>query len=159
MLRRARKYTKRIDIYFTNKISDGFGGNRTQENYLYSLWVMINTLNANSSFNNRQSDLGTYDKANSLRLLFRYNPQLDFNYKNMYFVYEGSKYFIQTKSVEINETKSEVEIFATRQNDVIIGDNFFNLYKTYVERVNSLGGMIENPTCLQNNIKEIYFAS
>lgn len=134
---RARKYNKKIKIFYTTKVSDGFGGFTIQDNFLKSIWCKIDTLGVNSRFNNANTDYGTLDTANSLRLLFRNRNDLLFNSRSMYFVYRNYKYVIQNTPINLGFDDSEIEIIVTRENGTIIGyipgmtfdrtDYFFNL--------------------------------
>ena len=122
MLKRARKYNKKIDLYAVSEVSDGFGGYKTTDVKVASLWCYMTTMSANSRFNFGGDSFGTIDLANSVRLIFRYNPNLTFNYKNMYFMYRGFKYTIQNNAININYSNKEVEVYATKENIPVLPD-------------------------------------
>lgn len=116
MLKRARKYNKKIDLYSVSEVSDGFGGYTTTDALVGSFWVYMTTLNSSSRSNSNSDGFGTIDSANGVRFVFRHNPNITFNYKSMYFVYRGYKYTIQNNSININYSDNEVELFVTKDN-------------------------------------------
>ena len=150
---RARKYTKRIDIYQTLSINDGFGGNTIQDSFLTSSWGKIESLSVSSTFNNNDNNFGTYDLSNSFKLTLRKRNDLTYSNSNMFFLYRGEKYIFQNFPTNISFKDSEVEIIITKENPQQTSNSLFNIYAAYLQRVISKGGNIDSPSCVQTSLK------
>jgi len=150
---RARKYDKKIQIWHTQKSSDGYSGYTIQDELLTTIWCKIDTLNANSKYNNTSNQFGTLDVSNSVRLLFRKRNDLTFNAKDMFFVYRGYKYIINNSPININFLDNEVEIIATRETAQQKSDGLYNVYSDYSNRVVLSGGIVSSKDCTIDTIK------
>ena len=67
---RSRKLSKRVEIWQTSNVSDGFGGNTIAETLITSSWAEVITLNNT----NRSTDIGITSalyKINLLTLVLR----------------------------------------------------------------------------------------
>lgn len=103
---RARKYNKKIAIWQTSKVSDGFGGNTIVNTLLTSTWCEIVTLNSLS----RSTDFGMIDTSDTLILKLRKRNDLTYNSKIHYFVYRDEKYLMQGQPVNIGFEDREIQI-------------------------------------------------
>ena len=102
---RARKYTKKIQLWGSVAVSDGFGGNTVSDSQITDLWANLTTLNAMKYQN---TDFGDINLANSVEVKIRYNPNLSIDYKNNFIVYLGDKYFFSENTVVTDFRKNTV---------------------------------------------------
>lgn len=124
---RARKYTKKIEVWQTTKVSDGFGGNGVTTELLSSTWCEILTPDKLI----RNTDFGVTDTANTIIVRLRKRNDLPYNSVNQFFVYRGDKYLLQGTPINVGFEDREIQITLTREsqkgvNDIApIGGNVF----------------------------------
>jgi hypothetical protein len=106
----ARKYDRIIEVWQTANVDDGFGGIKTSEALLGKSWCHIRSGSGSSS---RLTDLGVTDIANTIIVNLRHRNDLKYSAVDMFFVYKGEKYIINT-IVEKDLSAIEIEITATR---------------------------------------------
>ena len=110
---KARKYTKRIEVWETKVVSDGYGGNTVTEHLINESWANITTVNSRNA--SRFKDLGIIDPTNTIVVQMRWRNDLTYNAINQFLVYGDYKYIIQNAPVNINFNGTEVEIIAVRE--------------------------------------------
>ena len=86
---RSRKLSKRIEIWQTSNVSDGFGGNTVAETLIASSWAEIITLNNT----NRSTDIGITSATNTIKIKLRKRKDITYNSINQYIKYRGFKYY------------------------------------------------------------------
>jgi hypothetical protein len=109
---RARKYNKKIEIWQTAPVSDGFGGNITSETLLSSSWCKIITNPKNA---NRQTDFGETETFDRLSVQLRKNVVISYDPKTMFFKYRGVEYNMVSEPVNIGFEDREVQITVVRK--------------------------------------------
>ena len=109
---RARKYNKKIEVWQTAPLSDGFGGSTISETLLTSSWCSINTLDRIS----RSTDFGITDTNDTIVVQLRKRNDLIYNSKNLYFKYRGYKYLIQSEPINIGFEDREIQITLKRES-------------------------------------------
>ncbi len=82
----ARQYDKRIKIYSTTTVSDGFGGNTITEVLIGSFWA---ELKQNSAF--RDTAIGMSNIKDNWSFNIRTNPTITVNMDNLTIEYRGVK--------------------------------------------------------------------
>jgi len=109
---RARKYTKKIEVWQTTKVSDGFGGNGVTNELLASSWCEILTPDKLM----RNTDFGVTGTANTIIARLRKRNDLPYNSVNQFFVYRGDKYLLQGAPINVGFEDREIQITLTREN-------------------------------------------
>lgn len=128
----SRKYNKRIQIWQTSKIPDGFGGYNIAEQLISSSWANVTTVSNNSRYSERVVDLGITDPTSALIFRTRLRNDLPYNSINQFVRYAGNNYVIQTRPVNINHNNTEVEFVGMLQSSkqqttlTPIGNNNFS---------------------------------
>ena len=152
-MRRARKYTKRIELWNSAPVEDGFGGYTVTDFKLLDVWAKLSTLN---KFKYKNVDFGDIDLSNSIEITIRYRTDLTLDYKNMFIVYRGYKYTFSDRSINTNFLNNEITFLATKQNDVIFGGGTLDIYSRFAKSVlGETGGVLQSAECTQNAIRNI----
>ena len=108
---RSRKLSKRIEIWQTSNVSDGFGGNTVAETLIASSWAEIITLNNT----NRSTDIGITSATNTIKVRLRKRKDLTYNSVNQYLKYRGFKYIIQNQPFNVGFRDDVIEILAVKE--------------------------------------------
>ena len=108
---RSRKLSKRIEIWQTSNVSDGFGGNTVAETLIASSWAEIITLNDV----NRSTDIGITSATNSIKVRLRKRKDITYNSINQYLKYRGFKYIIQNQPFNVGFRDDVIEILAVKE--------------------------------------------
>ncbi len=108
---RSRKLSKRIEIWQTSNVSDGFGGNTVAETLIASSWAEIITLNNT----NRSTDIGITSATNTIKVRLRKRNDLTYNSINQYLKYRGFKYIIQNQPFNVGFRDDVIEIIAVKE--------------------------------------------
>jgi SPP1 family predicted phage head-tail adaptor len=103
---RARKYNKKIDIWQTTTIADGYGGGGGSSSLLTSVWCKFITNDAIL----RSTDIGQTETNDKLMLKVRKNTNINYNSKNMFFIYRNREYMIQGTPINIGFEDRELQI-------------------------------------------------
>ena len=109
---RSRKLSKRIEIWQTSNVSDGFGGNTVAETLITSSWVEIITLNDV----NRSTDIGITSATNSIKVRLRKRKDITYNSINQYLKYRGFKYIIKNQPFNVGFRDDIIEIIAVKED-------------------------------------------
>jgi hypothetical protein len=113
---RARRFNKKIQIWQTEKVSDGFGGFTVSESEVASVWAKLDTLD---KFKYSNKDLGTIDFANSVKVTTRDNPNLSINYKVNFIKYRGVKYTLTEVPILTNFEDNFVTFVMVKENNYV----------------------------------------
>ena len=108
---RSRKLSKRIEIWQTSNVSDGFGGNTVDGTLITSSWAEIITLNDV----NRSTDIGITSATNTIKVRLRKRKDLTYNSVNQYLKYRGFKYIIQNQPFNVGFRDDVIEILAVKE--------------------------------------------
>tara|TARA_R110002072_G_scaffold5165_2_gene34339 strand:- start:2199 stop:2603 length:405 start_codon:yes stop_codon:yes gene_type:complete len=108
---RSRKLSKRIEIWQTSNVSDGFGGNTVAETLIASSWAEIITLNNT----NRSTDIGITSATNTIKVRLRKRNDITYNSVNQYLKYRGFKYIIQNQPFNVGFKDEVIEILAVKE--------------------------------------------
>ena len=108
---RSRKLSKRIEIWQTSNVSDGFGGNTIAETLITSSWAEIVTLNNT----NRSTDIGVTSTTNAIKVRLRKRNDITYNSVNQYLKYRGFKYIIKNQPFNVGFKDDIIEILATKE--------------------------------------------
>ena len=117
---RARGFNKRIQLWQTESVSDGFGGNTVIESKIAEFWAKLDTLQ-NKRFTSRND--GTIDFANSVQVTMRSNALLSLNYKVNFIVYRGARYELTENPVNKNFEDNSVSFIMVKQNNYVPTQN------------------------------------
>ena len=111
----SRKLSKRIEIWQTSNVSDGFGGNTVDETFIASSWAEIITLNNTNRSTDRSTDIGITSATNTIKVRLRKRKDLTYNSINQYIKYRGFKYIIQNQPFNVGFRDDVVEILAVKE--------------------------------------------
>lgn len=95
----SRQYTRKIAIYKTTNISDGYGGNTVTDVLIGSYWSEVKQ---NSAF--RDNSIGKSDIKNNYSFKIRANDNLTTDIDNLSIIYKGNKYVV-------NDIRYDDELF------------------------------------------------
>lgn len=95
----SRQYTRKIAIYKTTDVSDGYGGNTVTDVLIGSYWAEVKQ---NSAF--RDNSIGKSDIKNNYSFKIRANDNLTPDIDNLSIVYRGNKYVV-------NDIRYDDELF------------------------------------------------
>lgn len=112
---RARKFNKRIDIWTTTPVSDGFGGNTIESSFYKTVWAELKTPKGKFYSND---DFGTIDLANTVDVIIRNDGNIP-NYKINFIKYLGVEYTITENSVNVDFKNNYIRFTMLKQNDYI----------------------------------------
>ena len=85
----ARKYNRKIEIWKTESIEDGFGGNLPMDVLIGSFWSEVSQ---NSAF--RDNQVGTSEIKNNWSFKIRQNPTIIPDIDNLFIIYRNNKYIV-----------------------------------------------------------------
>ena len=85
----ARKYNRKIQIWKTESVPDGYGGNISIEVLIGSYWSEVSQ---NSAFRDNQN--GTSDIKNNWSFKIRHNPYIVPDIENLFIIYQENKYIV-----------------------------------------------------------------
>ena len=108
---RSRKLSKRIEIWQTSNVSDGFGGNTVAETLIARSWAEIITLNDT----NRSTDIGITIATNTIKIRLRKRNDLTYNSINQFIKYRGAKYIIKNQPFNVDFRDDTIEIIAVKK--------------------------------------------
>lgn len=110
---RARKITKRIEIWQTVEVSDGFGGSTSSEEKITDTWAEIKTLN--NKFNVRLTDLGISNTQVAIFVKVRIRSDFAYNSINQFIKYRGESYIINSFPINTDFDNSYIEFIAVKE--------------------------------------------
>jgi SPP1 family predicted phage head-tail adaptor len=115
---RSRKLSKRIEIWQTSNVSDGFGGNTVAETLIARSWAEIITLNDT----NRSTDIGITSATNTIKIKLRKRNDLTYNSINQFIKYRGAKYIIKNQPFNVDFRDDTIEIIAVKEELKTVND-------------------------------------
>ena len=95
----ARQYSRKIAIYKTATVPDGYGGNTVNDVLIGSYWAEVKQ---NSAF--KDNSIGKADVKNNYSFKIRASLKLDMDINNLSIIYNGLKYVV-------NDIRYEDELF------------------------------------------------
>ena len=174
---RSRNLRKRIEIWQTNKVADGFGGNTVESTQLTATWADIRTLGIENKYNVSPNEIGIFDPSTAIKIRVRKRNDLTYNAINQFIKYNGIKYNIVTNPTNVNFNNGFIEFIAALQatNQInpiapIGGERFpytFNfileskvetvqrVFDGYDMRLTDDGGFISSEACVKTYLNLI----
>lgn len=111
----SREYNKRIEIWQTAVVDDGYGGDTVSETLIASSWAKVSSASNNARSIGRLTDLGITDPNNAIIVKLRHRNDLTYNAINQYLKYRGVKYIIQNDPTNIDFKDVDIEIIAVKE--------------------------------------------
>jgi len=119
---RSRQLRKKIEVWQTASVSDGFGGNTVSEIFISSQWANISTIQAGRVNNLEkvvtgefsQSSLGIIDPSRTILVTVRKNV-VDYDIETMFIKYRGNKYTINFAPINVNFDDAMIIFAATEE--------------------------------------------
>ena len=174
---RSRNLRKRIEIWETSKVPDGFGGNTIEAIQLTQTWADIRTLSISNKYGKSPEAVGIFDPGTAIIVKVRKRRDLIYNSINQFIVYNGIQYTIVTNPTNKDFNNQYVEFIASIQptktvnNFAPIGGlnypyiyNFIYQGKTetinkifdeYNLRVTNDGGVVISEQCTKDYLNEL----
>lgn len=112
---RARNLNKRVEIWESVEISNGFGGTDVSFQLVGSGWADVKSVSSNSRYVSRLTELGYTDLKNAIIVTMRKRNDINYNGESQYLRYYGKKYIIQSVTDKDLEGV-EVEIVAVSED-------------------------------------------
>ena len=85
----ARQYTRKVQIFKTTSVPDGFGGNMVSDVLIGSYWAEVKQ---NSAF--KDNSIGNSQIKNNYTFKIRSNANLENHIDNLSILYNGKKYVV-----------------------------------------------------------------
>ena len=154
---RSRALQKRIEIWQSTPVPDGFGGNNIYDALIDKYWANITTLSDNRKYSVNSKELGINDIANSIVIKLRKRNDLPLNSVNQFIKYRGHKYIIQTQPTNTNFDDAFIELIATREQVSAIEPvlSTLSVYPNYVATTTYKGGITTDDAFLRDYISTI----
>ena len=111
---RARSFNKRIEIWNTTTVSDGFGGNTVTDVLVTSSWANVNTINGKSS--TLTTELGILEASSTIEVKMRKREDLTIDIDTMYVKYRSVKYVIKSNPTNVGFKDNIIQFIATRSD-------------------------------------------
>lgn len=125
----SRDYNKRVEIWVTSAVPDGFGGNKVTSRLLTNSWAKLETVDLFSQ-NVLNTNYGLNDSANSLKVTVRKRNDLIYDLQRIYLIYRGQKYIIKSFPTNTNFEDNTITFIVTKEPNKQIQqpleDGFFN---------------------------------
>jgi hypothetical protein len=115
-MRRSRQFTKRVEIWQTSNVADGFGGSEVTDELITSSWAKVETMGATGRFAGRDTDLGITNTNQGVLFTFRKRNDITYNSINQYLKYRGAKYIINSFPDNVDFNDAYIEIVASRED-------------------------------------------
>lgn len=113
---RARKYDRRVQIFQTQKVSDGFGGHKTSNTLIAESWAEVRTAASTSALSQRLTEFGVTDPTLGVIFKMRFRNDIPYTAVNQYIRYRGQDYIIQNAIINEGLDNIEVELITVRQS-------------------------------------------
>ena len=113
---KARIFNKRIEIWSTSSISDGFGGTiASSPTLLGKSWANIKTMGVNSKYANTSTSNGLEPYTDAIIIQVRKRNDLTYSKINQFIKYKGVNYVIKNIPINVNFRDDVIELVAQRQ--------------------------------------------
>lgn len=157
---RARRLSKRVQIWQTEIVPSQFGGNLVKYYQITDSWAEVKTLSDSSKYTSKNNDFGITDRHNSIIVKMRKRNDITYNSINQYLVFKGVKYMIAVQPTDTNFDNDSIVLIATRESikevaEILpIPSNYLatRITQEYLLRVSSDGGGGSNETCLYDYV-------
>ena len=113
---RARRFNKRIEIWQTAIVSDGFGGNTSSNTLITSSWAEIKSLNVSNRIGKSSSDFGINNTQLGVMVTVRLRNDITYNSINQYIKYAGDEYTISSFPENKNFDNSYITFIAVKED-------------------------------------------
>lgn len=147
---RARGFNKRIEVWQTGAVSDGYGGFKsTNDIMLVNTWAKLVSLNANKPYSKSSTDYGISNTQLGIIVTVRRRNDLTYNSINQYIKYNGEFYTITSFPEDKNFDHAYITFVAVKKDlkDVatIEAVDVNAIYNNYAERVTEAEGVLNEP--------------
>jgi len=152
---RARQLNRKVYIWQTIKIEDGFGGSKTYNELITSSWAAVRT----HKDTRRDTEVGVSDYSEKLDITMRYRNDIRYNSVNQFLMYKGVKYTFTMSPMNMDFNEAFVTLTASRQKtnsvEVLepINPDANTIFVNYKNRVVADGGTFEADECVSTYIE------
>jgi head-tail adaptor len=113
---RSRGFNKRVEIWVTTPVSNGFGGYTNTEVLLNTSWAKIETVKPNRGDLNL--DNGILDASNSIIVTLRKREDLTYDMQTQFIKYRGDKYIINSFPANIDFKDNLLKLICTKESNI-----------------------------------------
>ena len=113
----ARRFNKRIKVYQSVAVADGYGGNTVTDTLILTTWAEIKTQGSQ-----KISDLGLDYTKGTILVTTRKREDIAFNSSKMYITYRGEKYTISTFPINENFVDAYISFTAVKEKPATFTD-------------------------------------
>ena len=110
---RARKYNKKVEVWQTTSVDDGYGGNGVTTSLLTTSWCNLITENKSKIGN----DEGEYTTYETIIIQLRKRNDVTYTSDNQFFKYRGFIYRIKSNPVNVGFDDREIQITLERDSN------------------------------------------
>jgi len=152
---RARQLNRKIEIWQTREVKDGFGGTKMYNEIITTSWAAVRTQRDTS----RDIEVGVGDYSERLEITLRYRNDIVYNSVNQFLIYRGVKYTFTMSPMNTDFNQAFVVLSASRQktNSVPIlepiNKDVNTIFTNYKNRVLADGGIFEADDCVKDYIQ------
>ena len=158
---RARALNKRIEIWQTTEISDGFGGYKTFDQRITTSWAKVETKKQHKRGDERDTEVGMNDYSEQLTITMRYRKDIAYNSVNQFLMYRGVKYTFTMSPQDIDFSSTFISLTASRQKtksvSVLqpIAADAETLVVNYKNRTEAKGGTLSSEDCTTDYVNSL----
>jgi SPP1 family predicted phage head-tail adaptor len=118
---RARGFNKRVEIWGTSNVSDGFSGYTVEETLLTTSWAKIDTVKPNRG--DLTTDIGILDASNSIIVTLRKREDITYDMQTQFIKYRGEKYIINSYPANIDFKDNLIKIVCVKESNNASGED------------------------------------
>lgn len=151
----ARRFRKRIEVWQTLEVADGYGGFTVSEQLITTTWADLKTIDSKK----QNTDFGV--NTNQLAVMCTVRKRNDFYYNtlNQFIKYAGNKYTIISFPENKNFDNSFITFIAVKEDlkaaNIVTPIDSASIYTNYESRVTPNGGTELNQTCQTEFIQDL----
>jgi len=155
---RARGLNKKVYIWQTKTISDGFSSNIVYNELITSSWAKIETAKSTAGDLN---SIGLENNSINLMITVRYRNDIEYHGINQFISYGGVNYMFVQAPNEVNLNRTFVKLITTRVKDENIQElspinpDSDTIFINYKNRVIANNGVFEAEDCVKEFINTL----
>lgn len=109
---RSRQFRKRIEVWQTSEVADGFGGYTVSDTFFGYTWANIKSINSNRDL----TLFGVNNTQLAVEVTVRKRSDITYDGVSQYIKYGGKKYMIVSFPEDVNFDGSIIKFIAVKEN-------------------------------------------
>jgi len=147
----ARRFKKRIQVWQTLRVENGFGGNTLNTQLITSTWADIRSLSSNQRFSDKTSNFGISNTQLAIIVTVRQRNDLTYNSINQFVKYAGQEYTISSFPEDKNFDHNYITFIAVKEDTKVVSVSEAidaeSIFVNYSQRVLTSAGLISSEGC------------